>query len=221
MNQKGFAKIGVVVALIVIISGAVVWLIKYRPNIIFHPKDYNATISTVEDVNGYYGADNETGKVGFFTCSKPIQAKVTRTIYPTGMTVSPNVPSIEPLDSAQTKMYCKLTSEGLPLENEGKITVLQRLDVQRLISEYNYKDVHLKALKFDYIEDKGFLYRLLPIYKGRDIGCIIVLETPGFSKVYIEDEKLQTFEELDYNTFSNYLSQASSSDRQLFLDNLH
>jgi hypothetical protein len=109
----------------------------------------------------------------------------------------------------------------IPLENDGKVTVLQKPEVQTLIGKYNVGEVQLKALKFSYIQDKGFMERLLPIFKGKDIGCIIILKTPEVSKVYVEDENLQTFEELDYQTFNQYLNKASTADRQLFLDNLH
>jgi peptidoglycan hydrolase-like protein with peptidoglycan-binding domain len=183
------------------------------------------SITTIEDVNGFYGYDPAgSGKAGWIACSPPVQANVTRTIYPGGVEAYPvgaGGPAIEPIDQAQVKANCVLQSEGLPLENDGKITVLQKPEVQALIAKYNDTNIHLRALKFDYIQDKGFMERLLPIYKGRDIGCIIVLETPGESKVYVEDEKLQTFEELDYAAFQNYLNQASPADKQLFLDNLH
>jgi PKD repeat protein len=172
------------------------------------------TQTTIETVSGYY-ADG-----GFYTCSQPIQAYVTRTIYPSGMVVMPNVPTTVPVDPAQANLFCHLTGVGYPVENEGKITVLQRPDVLSLISQYNYKDVHIRALEFQYIQDKNFLGRLLPTYKGRDIGCIIILDTPGGSRVYLEDDKLNTFEQMDYAVFQQYLNAASSADRQLFLDNL-
>jgi hypothetical protein len=182
-------------------------------------------ITTIEDINHYYGTDPQgSGKFGEIKCSVYIQGRVTRDIYSNGKEVPPfpgQIADIKPADQAEAKQNCTLVSTAIPIENDGKETVLQKPEVQLLISQYGANQVQLKALKFSYIQDTNFMERLLPIYKGRDIGCIIVLTTPGMSRVYIEDEKLNTFEELDYQTFTDYLNKASSADRNLFLSNLH
>jgi hypothetical protein len=100
------------------------------------------------------------------------------------------------------------------------LTVLQKPEVLDLISKYQYKDVSIKALEFKYIQDKEFVHRLLPQYKDREIGCIIILETPNEKMVFLEDEKLATFEQMDYKLFDKQLDQISPADKQIFLENL-
>jgi hypothetical protein len=232
--DRGFVKIwmGLLLGAAVIGAGLFVWQKIYvlDGHVVVNPTvvdegNGRKSITTIEDINSYYGQDPQaTGKFGHIECSRFIKGKVTREIYNNGTPVPPipgQLSDIKPLDPLEAKKNCTLTSTAIPIENDGKITVLQKPEVQALLSHYRYVDVQLKALKFSYIQDKGFMERLLPLYKGRDIGCIIVLTTPGESRVYIEDEKLQTFEELDFKTFSDYLNKASPADRQLFLENLH
>ena len=158
-----------------------------------------------EDTN-YFVSDT-----GEFRCSKPIKL-VSYTLDKEGTATK-----FSPVDPDEAKLFCHLT---FAIEYKGKIKILQRPDVLALVSKYQYKDVSIKALEFQYIQDKDFVDRLLPTYKNREIGCIIVLETPNEKKVYLEDEKLETFEELDFQKFQQYLDLASEADRQLLITNL-
>ena len=148
---------------------------------------------------------------GGYECSRPIKL-VSNTVNKKGEHVEFN-----PVDASEADLFCHMTSAE---EYKGKIKVLQKSEVLSLISKYAYKDVFIKALEFKYITDKEFVQRLLPAYRDRVIGCIIVLNTPGEDKVYLEDEKLDTFEELDYKTFARFLETVGPADRQLFYDNL-
>lgn len=148
---------------------------------------------------------------GYYSCSKPIKLVSHR------INLKRQATDFSPVDKEEAQLFCHMTAA---IEYKGKLTVLQKPEVLQLISKYSYKDVHIKALEFKYIQDKDFVNRLLPTYKGREIGCIIVLETPNEKKVYLEDEKLNTFEELDYQTFERFLNSISPIDRQTFIENL-
>lgn len=148
---------------------------------------------------------------GGYECSKPIRL-LSNTLDKTGKYID-----FHPVDQDEANLFCHLNSAE---EYKGKIKVLQRPEVLKLVSQYPYKNESIKALEFKYIKDTDYVHRLLPAFKDREIGCIIVLHTPGQAKVYLEDEKLETFEELDYKTFAGYLAAVNPADRQLFYDNL-
>jgi hypothetical protein len=123
----------------------------------------------------------------------------------------------QPLDRDEAKLFCHMTSA---FEYKGKLTVLQKPEVLELINKYQYRDVRIKALEFQYIEDKEFVHRLLPQFKDKEIGCIIVLETPNEKLVFLEDEELETFELMDYKIFEQNFRNVSEADKALFLGNL-
>jgi hypothetical protein len=147
-----------------------------------------------------------------YSCSKPIIARKM-----TVQSLSGPAETYIPINPDEAALYCHSTAA---IENEGKIKVLQQPAVTKLLAHYNPKDVTIKALEFKYIQDPGFVDRLLPAYKGKDIGCIIILDTPGEDKVFLEDHQLDTFKEIDYATFAKELSKASAADRKTFYDNL-
>ena len=153
-----------------------------------------------------YGTD-----AGGFECSKPIRM-VSYTLNKKQEYVN-----FLPVDPEEAKVFCHMT---YAIEYKGKITVLQKPEVLALISKYQYKDVSIKALEFGLIKNGGFVDRLLPQYKDREIGCIIILETPNEKMVFLEDEDLETFEQMDYKLFDQQLDQVSPADKQLFLENL-
>ncbi|MDO8497586.1 MAG: hypothetical protein Q7S61_03510 [bacterium] len=153
-----------------------------------------------------YGTDS-----GGFECSKPIRM-VSYTLNKKHEYVN-----FLPADPEEARVFCHMT---YAIEYKGKITVLQKPEVLDLISKYKYKDVSIKALKFELIKSEGFVDRLLPQYKGREIGCIIILETPNEKMVFLEDENLETFEQMDYKLFDQQLDKVSLADKQLFLENL-
>lgn len=163
---------------------------------------------TTKKVSSYFD-----GTYGY-DCSRAIWVKAGTA---QGQVVGSTVDIQIPLDSDEAKLFCHST---FVIENKGKITVLQRPEVIELISKYEYKYVSIKALEFKYIKDQQFVDRLLPAYQDREIGCIVVLETPGEKRVYLEDEKLEIFEELDYKIFEQYLNQVSEGDQKIFIDNL-
>ncbi len=146
-----------------------------------------------------------------YQCSKPIKM-VSNTI-----TKIQEYTNFRPVDPEEARVFCHATSV---IEYKGKLTVLQRPEVLELISKYEYKDINIKALEFKYIEDKNFINRILPAFMNKEIGCIIIVETPNEKKVYLEDEELETFEEIDYKVFESNFAEVSVADRQLFLDNL-
>ena len=151
------------------------------------------------------------GGTGGYACSRPIKL-VSNSVNLKGEAVDFN-----PVDESEAKLFCHMTSAE---EYKGKIKVLQMPEVIKLIAQYRYKDVSIKALEFKYIQDKEYVHRLLPDYQDKKIGCIILLITPGGDKVYLEDENLNTFDELDYQTFAHYLDRVSPADKKLFYDNL-
>lgn len=148
-----------------------------------------------------------------YQCSRPIKAKLQRS----NNGDIPDALVYRPVDPDEARLFCHATSA---IEFKGIIKVLQKPEVLALISKYKFKDVSIKALEFKYIQDKDYVHRLLPAYQNREIGCIILLDTPGEDKVYLEDERLNTFEAMDYATFARGLEQISPADRKLFYDNL-
>lgn len=167
----------------------------------------------VSDTPQYKEITSYDTNTGGYECSKPIKAASTTINKFTGEAYH-----FTPVDQDEANLFCHTT---FVIEYKGKLTVLQKPEVISLINKYPYKDVSIKALEFKYIEDKEFVHRLLPTYKDREIGCIILLETPNEKKVYLENEQLETFEELDYQEFESYLENISEEDRQLFLVNLN
>ena len=158
----------------------------------------------------YGEASSFTSGSTWYECSRPVKARLSVVHGQIGWSKI-----FVPTDKSETDLFCH--GAGV-IEYKGKLTVLRRPEVLALISKYAYKDIRIKALEFKYIQDKDFVHRLLLQYKDKMIGCIILLETPNERKVYLEDEALETFEELDYKVFEGYLSQVSGSDKQLFLE---
>lgn len=202
MNRKYFL---IIVALLVV--GGVFFLSEYTT--IFLPRE------ALEETSSY---SNENGR---FQCSRSINVTVRPNPNYNPFNSGPIPQSKEygyPVDPDEAFLFCR---SYLFTESEGILKILQRPEVLELISRYQYNEVSVKALKFELIKDEDFVNRLLPDYRDKEIGCIIIVETPGEKKVYLEDEKLQAFEELDYAVFNKYLNSVSASDRQLFLENLH
>jgi hypothetical protein len=158
-----------------------------------------------------------------YNCSRPIRATLQNIPgRPSKLLDESYVPS----DPAEAKLFCYSTAA---IENEGKVKILQRSEVLKMIRPYAYQDVSVKALEFGKVKgftsDKVFAqwfaqYLERSDGRKREVGCIIVVETPGPKKVYLEDEKLEIFEEMDYAVFEHYLTRVNSADRRLFLDNL-
>ncbi len=174
-----------------------------------YPYSYKCT--TTSTTPTYSQTTGYSDSSGGHACSKPIKS-VSYTLDYNGKSINFN-----PVDWDEARLFCYAT---YVIEYKGKLTVLQKPEVLDLISHYQYKDVSIKALEFKYIQDKDFVNRLLPQNKGQEIGCIIVLETPNEKRVYLEDEKLQTFKEFAYKVFEQNLNSVSETDRQLFLNNL-
>src|SRR2546423_1841369 len=86
-------------------------------------------------VNGYNDGNY------LYSCSKPIKASLRSIPGP-----SPGgYQSYIPVNPDEAKLFCQ--SNGV-IENEGKIKVLQQPGVLKLIDQYRYKDVSIKALEF-------------------------------------------------------------------------
>lgn len=153
---------------------------------------------------------------GGYACSRSIKAQRQRKLVQHMMGSNWETLYL-PVNPDEAKLFCHMTWIE---EYKGKITVLQKPEILALISKYQYKDVSIKALKFELIKSEGFVDRLLPQYKDREIGCIIILETPNEKMVFLEDENLKTFEQMDYKLFDQQLDSVSLADRQLFLENL-
>ena len=199
-------EIGLVAILVLVLGiGAAVITFWKKSSEVFTPTPPGETVTNVTSYfDGTYGYD----------CSRSIRVTHGKA---QGQRVGSVVDVQIPVDPNEAKLFCHST---YVIENEGKIKVLQRPEVLELISHYAYKDVSIKALEFEYIEDKNLVHRLLPTYADREIGCIIILETPNEKLVYLENEDLETFEQLDYQTFDGFLGAVSEADRQLFLENL-
>ena len=163
------------------------------------------------DKPNYKELSDYSTDAGGFECSKPIRM-VSYTLNKKNEYVN-----FLPADPEEARVFCHMT---YAIEYKGKITVLQKPEVLDLISKYQYIDVNIKALEFALIKNEGFVDRLLPQYKDREIGCIIILETPNEKMVFLEDEYLETFEQMDYKLFDKQLDQVSPADKQIFLENL-
>jgi len=215
MKQKKLLFIGI--ASIILVAGVVFLVTQNRrdnSDYFCYPspmKCKNPTLRHVEQPKYKEASSYSVAGTGGYECSRSIKL-VSNTTDKDGDYVAFN-----PVDESEAMLFCHMTYAE---EYKGKIKVLQKPEVLNLIGKYQYKDVSIKALEFKYIQDKDFVHRLLPAYKDKEIGCIILLDTPGEDKVYLEDEELETFEELDYHTFAQYLEQVSPADRQLFYDNL-
>ena len=153
---------------------------------------------------------NATG-TGGYECSRPVNLS-SNTINKKGEYVD-----YQPVNTAEGNLFCQLT---LAEDHKGKIEILQKPEVIKLIAKYAYQDVSVKALEIKYIEDKDYIHRLLPDYNNKQVGSIILLSTPGEDKVYLEDEKFENIVEIDYQTFIQNLEKVSSADRKMFYDNL-
>ena len=175
--------------------------------------------SVIENANEpqfKYVTEYSTGDAGY-ACSKPVKVQRQRRLVQ-HMLGSNGETLYLPVDPDEAKLFC----HGTWIEEyKGKLTVLQKPEVLDLISKYQYKDVSIKALEFKYVQNREFVNRLLPQYKDREIGCIIILETPNERMVFLEDEGLQTFVQMDYKLFDKQLDKVGPADKQIFLKSLH
>lgn len=180
----------------------------------FNSHHHDNLVKTRPSKDEYKYIENYSDGAFLYTCSRPIKAHLQ-----TVPSLAPNGDAKEyvPLDSEEAKLFCY---SNAVIENKGKIKVLQRPDVEQFIAPYKYSDVSIKALDFHYIEDPDFVDRLLPNYQHRDIGCIIIVETPVGKLVFLEDENLEVFEAIDSATFDSYLASASQDDRQTFMQSI-
>ena len=204
MNKKVITS--VVLVSILLVGWIAYWYYGYTPKSVIE----NVTEPEFKEVTAY-----SSGGAGY-ACSKPIKVQRQRELVQ-HLGGSNWETLYLPVNPDEAKLFCHITFIE---EYKGKITVLQKPEVLDLISKYEYKDVSIKALDFALIKNEGFVDRLLPQYKDREIGCIIILETPNEKMVFFEDENLETFEQMDYEWFDQQLNQVSAADRQLFLDNL-
>jgi hypothetical protein len=175
-----------------------------------YPSEPSCLVQTNAPV--YKDITSFSGPGGGAACSKPLRAASYTKNKFTGERVN-----FYPVNKDEAALFCHNT---YAIEYKGKLTVLQKPEVLELINKYSYKDVSIKALEFKYIEDRQFVHRLLPQYANREIGCIIVIETPNEKLVYLEDEDLETFEIMEYAVFQKNLGSVSTQDRQIFSDNL-
>ncbi|MEX0616294.1 MAG: hypothetical protein WD231_00610 [Candidatus Woykebacteria bacterium] len=204
MNKKFIALI--ILAAILLVSWFTYNYYGYTPKSVIE----NITEPEFKEVTEY-----SPGGAGY-ACSKPIKVQRQRKLvgHMGGSTWETHYLPVNP---DEANLFC----HGTWIEEyEGKITVLQKPEVLDLISKYEPKDVSIKALEFALIKSEGFVDRLLPQYKNREIGCIIILETPNEKMVFLEDENLETFEQMGYKLFDQQLDQVSPADKQLFLENL-
>ena len=200
------------IALIILITLLLVGWVAYR----YYGITPKSVIENVNEPEFKYVTEYSTGRAGY-ACSKPIKVQRQRKLVQHQLGSNWETLYL-PVDPDAAKLFC----HGTWIEEyKGKLTVLRKPEVLNLISKYEYKDVSIKALEFKYIQDKEFVNRLLPQYKDREIGCIIILETPNEKMVFLEDEKLETFEQMDYKLFDKQLDQVRLTDKQIFLENLH
>jgi len=174
----------------------------------------NTSTSDYEDEPEFIFDTQYVDKEHIYECSRPIKLQKRGRV---GTMLGGERTVYLPVDTDEANLFCH---DVAIIEYKGKLTVLQKPEVLDLIGKYQYKDVTIKALEFKYIQDKEFVNRLLPQYRDREIGCIIILETPKEKLVFLEDEKLETFEQMDYKLFDKQLDRISPADRQIFLDNL-
>ncbi len=202
------------VIVIVVVAGAAGLAYFYNQKNSLAPSSINPAsgLGQIKEVSGYNDGNF------LYSCSKKIKAKKVEVAGPsvTG-DVSKKYYGYEPIDKDEARLLCHSTGV---IENKGKIKVLQRQDVAQLIDRYGYKDLSIKALEFKYIKDPEFVHRLLPSYKAQQIGCIIILFTPGDDVVFLENEKLNVFEKVEYKKFQQDIDHASAADKKTFYDNL-
>lgn len=211
-NHKLLTVSAVLVALLVVVTISVLVLFDSGKS-----SKRDDTSSEIKEVTSYSDGDF------LYNCSRPISARRQSIPVPVG---APAQYDYIPIDKDEARLFCY---SNAAIENEGKISVLQRPEVLEMIRPYAYHDVSVKALEFErvkgFVSDQSFAqwlaeYQERGDLRDREIGCIIVVETPGLKKVYFEDEKLEVLEELDYAVFEHYLTSVNAADRQLFLDKL-
>jgi hypothetical protein len=114
-----------------------------------------------------------------YTCSQPIKVRThaNPSYVHADVTPAPIAEFATPVNPDEAKVLCYAL--GVAVESEGKITVLQKPEVVKMILRYPYSAVSIKAVKFDLIQDKEFVHRLLPSYADKDIGCLIVVPFSG------------------------------------------
>jgi len=76
-----------------------------------------------------------------------------------------------------------------PIEEEGKIKVLQTPEVQALVQKYGRQHVHIGALDIDLIRHTAFIEKIYPSL-AENTGCIIIAHAGNEGYVYREDKNL-------------------------------
>ncbi len=105
-------------------------------------------------------------------------------------------------------------------EDEGKVKLAQRPEVEALVGKFGRKGVIIRALEFQDVQDKAFLKGLLGD-NYVELGCIIEVAYPDGRYVYLENDKLDVIQRLDGAQFDQWLRAAPADDVQKYYRHLH
>lgn len=166
-------------------------------------------------VDSYYA--NEI----YYDCSKAISGQWVK--GSAGPQASPAW-EFRPDSLEEAKKYCR---EGAVIEYKSVIDIMKRDDVSRIIDKYESYLVSVKALSHKYIDDKEYLDRILPNYKSNSIDCIIVVNSPEGTRLFLENGEVHEshddhkYIEVPTKEFLDSLSKASDEDITAFWLGLH
>ncbi len=157
----------------------------------------------------------------YYDCSQPVRGKWIAASV--GQFASPGY-YFQPTNQEEFKKYCRM---GAVIEYRAVLDILRRDDVHSDISKYNTTEAWVRALGHKYINDKGYIDRILPGYSDVKIDCVIVVHTPERTRFFIENgEKHESHDDHHYievpaGEFLDSLNKAPESDITAFWLGLH
>lgn len=120
-----------------------------------------------------------------------------------------------PQNKEDLDKFCRRT---FVIEYRAVLDILKQEDVNEIIEKYDTTEAWVKALSHVYIEDKEFLWRILPSYADIKIDCIIVVHSPEGTRFFIENGEVHEshddhrYIEVKATEFLRSLNDASDRD---------
>lgn len=151
----------------------------------------------------------------YYDCSREIELRFTGAYH---HEFDGGGPVYAPVNQKEADLYCR---EGAVIEYHAILDVLELPATQSLIKEHGPEHVLVQALKYDHIQERAYIERLLPAHKDVKIGCIIVVTVPDEKLYLLEDEGGGDYVNIPQPEFESYLAAASAADREKFWSSLH